>query len=106
MKRHGAQLNDDCHLKVIESTAVSQDSDVSDGEFLVTLLKDPTVAGAECGNRFNFTSYWEALKSCRLGRLLLYTDVIESTQTFLSRLVSFYVACQHCSYYSSFESCL
>ena len=74
------------YLHVINDT--TKEYSFSDDTFTVTFADDSTGEETKQSISFDFKSYWKHLGSCRLGRLLIYADVITSTQEVLSRYLN------------------
>ena len=73
------------YLNIIEEDQFTQHGPISEEKFTVILPEHFIAAGGKQDIKFNFSTYWKYLKSQRLGRLLIYTDVISSTQNVLNR---------------------
>ena len=73
------------YLQFIDRDAFTMDCSLPNDKFAVTFSKDFECAGDKQRIKFDFDSYWKHLRSNNLGRLLIYTDVITSTQEVLSR---------------------
>ena len=72
------------YLTFVQWSDFVENVDLSNDAFVLSVPEHALSAG-EKGINFDSVSYWKHLHTNKLGRLLIYTDVITSTQEVLNR---------------------
>ena len=76
--------NDGLHIQVLEETERELFSKAT-ADYFPLFTKSLSSEGSMACEKFDFEAFTKSLRSKKLGKLIIYTDVITSTQLILER---------------------